>query len=576
MTAMSCAEMSDAVESIFIDGWTDAPALRAVPEDRRDRLESALQSLLASHDRTRAVVSGGASVVPLGGGARPGTSGGRDPITPPRGSDGATGSCADAFAQDVEAIPDAVLSEHFGFLQMLHRQLLNAVAEFRPGRDAGAPEFAYADEADDVAGATGTAADDGDSAGEREDSRLGKAKSESGAETRSERRRRKPKRRLVVPAAGLSRRALEDVDNAAQWIAGVSEGAARVHRVALASLAAPDAWADGVPTNAKDAVGVHLYSDLNEDADAFDPEKVADAEGFFGGRVAWRWTETGGHASASATTNRSLGDDDDDEDDAFVGVAGDPAGDDSDGSRHSGRSRANAEGASREGGASDDEPDAKTAAQASRLLDRLERAEHAWAVKKQNQMVLDSLKTVRVDATAALTLGLVRSPATGRVKDITRRVTNAVALGETLRARYPAAPPTSLRVSKMAEVRADGGDVAVAALEAFARCLAAVATALGGRAHDVVAAHHRAWDEAGVGHGPGALATRRARRAPEDQSLVGEWRRAARRAREWWAVTGRRLRAEVEAVTGVRVADVKRVACCAGASEDDSRKLPSR
>jgi hypothetical protein len=57
---------------------------------------------------------------------------------------------------------------------------------------------------------------------------------------------------------------------------------------------------------------------------------------------------------------------------------------------------------------------------------------------------------------------------------------------------------------------------------------------------------------------------------------VGEWRRAARRAREWWAVTGRRLRAEVEAVTGVRVADVKRVACCAGAPEDDPRRLPSR
>ena len=78
------------------------------------------------------------------------------------------------------------------------------------------------------------------------------------------------------------------------------------------------------------------------------------------------------------------------------------------------------------------------------------------------------------------------------MKDIARRVANAVALGETVRARYPAAPPTSLRVSKMADVRADGSDVAVAALEAFARCLAAVATALGGRAHDVVAAHHRA------------------------------------------------------------------------------------
>ena len=574
MAAMSCAEMSDAVESIFIDGWTDAPALRAVPEDRRERLESALESLLASHDRTRAVVSGGARVVPLGGGERPGTSGGRDPVTPPRGSDGATGSGADAFAQDSEAIPDAVLSEHFGFLQMLHRQLLNAVAEFRPGRDADAPEFAYADETNDVVGTTGAAGDDGDGAAEREDGVLGKAKSD--AERRSERRRRRRKRRLVVPAAGLSRHALEDVANAAQWIASVSEGASRVHRVALASRAAPDAWADGVPTNAKDAVGVRLYSDLNEDADTFDPEKVADAEGFFGGRVAWRWTETGGHASASATTARSLRDDDDDDDDDDDACAGDSDGDDSDGSGRSSRSRSNAEGTSREGRVSDDEPDGKTAAQASRLLDRLERAEHAWAVKKQNQMVLDSLRTVNVDATAALTLGLVRSPATGRVKDIARRVANAVALGETVRARYPAAPPTSLRVSKMADVRADGSDVAVAALEAFARCLAAVATALGGRAHDVVAAHHRAWNEAGVGHGPGALATRRARRAPEDRSLVGEWRRAARRAREWWAVTGRRLRAEVEAVTGVRVADVKRIACCAGASEDEPRRLPSR
>ena len=35
---MTCAEMSDTVESIFVDGWTDAPALRAVPEDRRERL----------------------------------------------------------------------------------------------------------------------------------------------------------------------------------------------------------------------------------------------------------------------------------------------------------------------------------------------------------------------------------------------------------------------------------------------------------------------------------------------------------------------------------------------------------
>ena len=166
MTAMTCAEMSDTVESIFVDGWTDAPALRAVPEDRRERLESALESLFASHDRTRAVVSGEARVVPLGGGERPGTSGGRDPVTPPRGSDGATGSGADAFAQDSEAIPDAVLSEHFGFLQMLHRQLLNAVAEFRPGRDANAPEFAYADETNDVVGTTGAAGNDGDMDGD--------------------------------------------------------------------------------------------------------------------------------------------------------------------------------------------------------------------------------------------------------------------------------------------------------------------------------------------------------------------------------------------------------------------------
>ena len=576
MTAMSCAEMSDALESIFVDGWTDAPALRAVPEDRRDRLESALESLLASHDRTRAVVSGGASVVPLGGGERPGTSGGRDPVTPPRGSDGATGSGADAFANDAEAIPDAVLSEHFGFLQMLHRQLLNALAEFRPGQHAGAPEFSYADEADDVMGVTGPTDYDGDSATEREDSRrLGRESSDSGAETRSWRSRRRQNRRLVVPAAGLSRRALEDVANAAQWIGGVFEGASRVHRVALASRAVPDAWADGVPTNAKDSVGVHLYSDLDENTDAFDPERVADTEGFFGGRIAWRWTETGGYAGASATTTHDdeLRDDDDDNDDAFAGASD---GDNSDGSRRSGCSRANAEGVSRECRASDDEPDAKTAAQASRLLDRLERAEHAWAMKKQNQMVLDSLRTVRVDATAALTLGLIRSPATGRVKDITRRVANAVALGETVRARYPAAPLTSLSVSKIADVRADGGDVAVAALEAFARCLAAVATALEGRAHDVVAAHHRARDKAGGGHALGALATRRARRTPEDRSLVGELRRAARRAREWWAVAGRRLRAEVEAVTGVRVADVTSVACCAGAPEDDSRRLPSR
>ena len=526
MAAMSCAEMSDAVESIFIDGWTDAPALRAVPEDRRERLESALESLLTSHDRTRAVVSGGARVVPLGGGERPGTSGGRDPVTPPRGSDGATGSGADAFAQDSEAIPDAVLSEHFGFLQMLHRQLLNAVAEFRPGRDADAPEFAYADETNDVVGTTGAAGDDGDGAAEREDGVLGKVKSD--AERRSERRRRRRKRRLVVPAAGLSRHALEDVANAAQWIASVSEGASRVHRVALASRAAPDAWADGVPTNAKDAVGVRLYSDLNEDADTPIPRRWRTPRASSAGASRGDGRRRAGtpararrrrvlFATTTTTTTTTTTDD---------ACAGDSDGDDSDGSGRSSRSRSNAEGTSREGRVSDDEPDGKTAAQASRLLDRLERAEHAWAVKKQNQMVLDSLRTVNVDATAALTLGLVRSPATGRVKDIARRVANAAALGETVRARYPAAPPTSLRVSKMADVRADGSDVAVAALEAFARCLAAVATALGGRAHDVVAAHHRAWDEAGVGHGPGALGESPS--APSARGPVARGRVAAR------------------------------------------------
>ena len=137
------------------------------------------------------------------------------------------------------------------------------------------------------------------------------------------------------------------------------------------------------------------------------------------------------------------------------------------------------------------------------------------------------------------------------MKDIARRVANAAALGETVRARSRRRRPRPGRVSKMADVRADGSDVADAALEAFAIGAWPRSQRRSGEgAHDVVAAHHRAWDEAGVGHGPGALATRRARRAPEDRSLVGEWRRAARRAREWWAVTGRRLRAEVEAVTG--------------------------
>ena len=206
-----------------------------------------------------------------------------------------------------------------------------------------------------------------------------------------------------------------------------------------------------MPTNAKDAVGVHLYSDLNEDADAFDPEKVADAEGFFGGRVAWRWTKTGGHASASATTTRALRDDDDDDDGSATDrrcVRGRFRRRRLRRNGGSGGSRPDAEGAPRSR-ASEDEPGAKTAAQASRLLDRLERAEHAWAVKKQNQMVLDSLKTVRIDATAALTLGLVRSPATGRVKDIARRV--AIARSRARRNRARAVPGGPAHVASRLE-----------------------------------------------------------------------------------------------------------------------------
>jgi hypothetical protein len=58
----------------------------------------------------------------------------------------------------------------------------------------------------------------------------------------------------------------------------------------------------------------------------------------------------------------------------------------------------------------------------------------------------------------------------------------------------------------------------------------------------------------------------------EDETLLETWRRASRETGEWLAVTGRRVRADMEAVTGVRVVDVKNVACC-GVGGDDSRRL---
>ena len=86
-----------------------------------------------------------------------------------------------------------------------------------------------------------------------------------------------------------------------------------------------------------------------------------------------------------------------------------------------------------------------------------------------------------------------------------------------------------------------------------------------------MAAHHRAWDEAAKGT---PARWRLSRALPPEDRPAGEGALPGAAAEK--AVTGRRLRAEVEAVTGVRVADVKRIACCAGASEDEPRRLPSR
>lgn len=508
----SAAAISDAVESIFLAGWTNFPALRAVPGERRERLEK-FESLLSSHDRTNAVVSGDSgAVVVLFGACDAGTIHGNDPVTPPRESSGASPSAKGAFSGDTTAIPDAVLFEHFGFLKMLHRQLLHAVEDF--GSEAGTGgEFWY---------------ENVDTAGEEGGAMAGRP---------SKPEPKPPK--LVVPSGGLSPRALEDVANAAQWIRGVAEGAARVHRVVLASVAPPDTWVRNVPENAKDAVGVHLYNDLNEHVNVFDPERVADQEGYAG--------TSGG------------------------------------GARWSDKKRANAPGASQtlesdsESDASSRSEDVKSNKEACELLNQLERAEFAWREKKQNQEVLDSLRIVRIDPTAVVTLGLLRSPGTGRVSDITRRIANASALGETIRARYPRAPPTALQRAKQKCVRGDECDVATAALEAFARCLAAVATALNARALEVQRAHWKAiagsgGRESALGNDGRLVRLKSKRRVGwfEGETFVDKLRRASRLTGEWCADTGRQLRAEMEALMGVRVVDVKNIACC-GASGDSGR-----
>ena len=512
MGSMSAAAMSDTVESIFLDGWTDFPALRAVPEERRERLEAKFERLLASHDRTNLMVSGdaGARVVPLGGGT-PGRTSGKDPVTPPRVRADAIPSGNSDFGADTTTIPDPVLVEHFGFLKMLHRQLINAVADFGVEESE---EFRYVD--------------DGDAGG--------------GGSKKSNRSNPKRRPRLVVPPDGLSPQTLEDITNAAQWIGCVVEGAARVHRVVLASVEPPEQWLEHVPENAKEAVGVHLYNDLNEHQNDFDPDKVADQEGYAGrsGGGAKGWTEKSEASNALAPLNalhhETLNSD------------------------------------------SDSEPDVKSNQEACELLNQLERAEYAWRQKKQNQEVLDSLRTVRIDPTAVVTLGLVRSPGTGRVKDITRRIANASALGETIRARYPHAPPTALQRTKQNCIRGETRDVATAALEAFARCLCAVATALTTSAIDVHRAHYRAIQGSGSPENgrlvsPGGFHRRRSNRLVgwwQGDTFVDKWRRASRLTGEWWTDTGRQLRAEVEALTGVRVVDVKKIACC-GASGDSGR-----
>jgi hypothetical protein len=56
----------------------------------------------------------------------------------------------------------------------------------------------------------------------------------------------------------------------------------------------------------------------------------------------------------------------------------------------------------------------------------------------------------------------------------------------------------------------------------------------------------------------------------EGETFVDKLRRASRLTGEWCADTGRQLRAEMEALMGVRVVDVKNIACC-GASGDSGR-----
>ena len=86
----------------------------------------------------------------------------------------------------------------------------------------------------------------------------------------------------VVPSGGLSRSELDKVLGVLQWIRGVLEGGRRIHHLVTDAMAVPDAWLDALPPAAKEIVGVHLYNDLSDPN--FDALKVADVEGHGGER----------------------------------------------------------------------------------------------------------------------------------------------------------------------------------------------------------------------------------------------------------------------------------------------------
>ena len=222
------------------------------------------------------------------------------------------------------------------------------------------------------------------------------------------------------------------------------------------------------------------------------------------------------------------------------------------------------------------------------LLDALEKASAVWSQKRDDQDVLDQLKSVDISldaisgAASTLTFGLIGSPSPSpgpggppgrgpgvryggggggrggvlrgsrsrRAGELGRRIDNAAALRRVLYARYPSVGLTSLESMKTRR----NEDTALAVLEAYARSLTRTAAQLRERARDVVYAHYSAIGRACPLDGPG----------PRTPDLMGRVMRTARLVTEWAYDLGRAARLETEALVGIRAADVSNLACCGG------------